>query len=88
MPRAAVATMVPRSSTERGLKRRVVTSAIAAMKRGYTPAARSMVPPLMPGTRLASPISVPPMAPRRTSRDFESCATGASDSLNDFSTGN
>ena len=49
----------------------VVTSAMAPMNPGYTPAARSMVPPLMPGTRLASPISVPPRAPRRTSRRCE-----------------
>ena len=45
-------------------KRNVVTSAMPPMNCGYTPAANSIVPPEMPGTRLAKPINTPPRIPR------------------------
>jgi hypothetical protein len=44
----------------------VVSSAIPPMNAGYTPAASSIVPPEIPGTRLARPIRMPPQTPRST----------------------
>ena len=55
-----------RTISGRALKRSTGRSAMALMKVGSTQVASNMVPPLMPGTRFASPISVPPKRPRGT----------------------
>ena len=68
---AAEITIVPSRIKDRVLNLRVVTSAIAEMKFGYTPAASNMVPPLIPGTRFASPIKLPPIVLRVTREGTE-----------------
>jgi hypothetical protein len=65
---SAAPTTVASTTTEERTNLRVETSATARTKRGYTPAASNIVPPLMPGTRLANPISTPPTAPRTANK--------------------
>lgn len=64
IPVAAAADITRSSSNDRRSSRKRVIVETASMKSSYTPAARSIVPPLIPGTRFASPISAPPSAAR------------------------
>ena len=49
--------MVASVDSVRSRKQKVVTSAIPSINRGYTPTASNIVPPEIPGTKLARPIS-------------------------------
>jgi hypothetical protein len=60
----AASTIVPSSAIGAIPNRRRVRSLIASMNAWYTPTARSMVPPEMPGTRFARPMRAPPNAAR------------------------
>src|SRR5690606_35976722 len=58
--------MIPTTAIDADRIRSVEISATAPMNLRYTPAARSIVPPEIPGTRLAIPMNTPPATHRAT----------------------